>query len=156
MTSPNGIDAAIPNTAIQPKFDVSAMATFWMSNAARVMRSSEIFMRGIGEVTRLEAELGQQYWQRSLGELQMQALVTKPDQLARTRIDQTMQDVESLIVTMRKIADEFRHAINESTQALLDVPRPEQEQSLVASIHIDDPVIRRKPAQSAPVHGATG
>jgi hypothetical protein len=67
-----------------------------------------------------------------------------------------MQDVESLIVTMRKIADEFRHAINESTQALLDIPNPEQEQSLVSSIHIDDPAIRRKPAQSAPVHGATG
>jgi hypothetical protein len=150
MTSPNG-DGAVPNAAmpptsvIQATFDPAAVATFWMSSSARLMRSAEIFMRGMTEIGRLEAAFGQQYLQRGMTALHTPALGTKPDELTRSQIDQTMHDVETLITTMRKIADELRHTINDSTQALFDISSPGPEPCLSAAIHIDDPVVKRKP-----------
>lgn len=155
MTSPNGngaaLNGALPTaSALQPKFDLAAVTTFWMSSSARLMRSSEILMRGMTEVGRLEAELGQQYLQRSMSALQTPVLGTKPDQLARTQMDHAMQNVDGLVTTMRKIADQFRHTIEASTQALFEVSTPAAPaQSLAASIHIDDPIVRRKPVQGA-------
>ncbi len=166
MTNSNGNGAAsngaASNGAMPPlgvttaKFDTTAMTTFWMSGSARLMRSSEIFMRGMTAVARLEAELGQQVLQRGMAAFRMPGLGVKPEELARTQIDQTMLDVESLMTTMRSIADEFRHTINDSTQALFDVPSTAPEPSFAASIHIEDPVPRRRPAPGATFGGTVG
>jgi hypothetical protein len=154
MMIPNGngaaVNGAMPTpTVIPSKFDTTAMTTFWMSGSARLMRSSEVFMRGMTAVAKLEAELGQQYMQRAMAALQTFGLGAMPDQRARAQIDQTMLGLNSLITTMLKIADEFRQTVNESTQALFDVSSPGPQQSLAASIHIDDPAAKGKQAQSA-------
>ncbi len=157
MTSPNG-NGAPPNGAAHttiaspPKFDPTAMTSLWISSSAGLMRASEILRRGMTEVARLEAELGQQYVQRTIGAMQTPVFGMKPDQLMRAQIDQATQNVDSLVTAMRKIADAFRHTIEESSQALFDgAPKPAAEQSFVASIHIDDPVVRRKPAAAEPI-----
>lgn len=155
MTSPNGngagLNGALPTAStFQSRFDPTAETIFWMTSSARLIRSSEILMRGMTEVGRLEAELGQQYLQRSMGALQTPELGTKPDKLARAQMDYAMQNVEGLVTTARQIADQFRHTIEASTLALFEVSAPAAPaQSLAASIHIDDPVVRRKPAQAA-------
>ncbi len=148
MTSSNGIGAAASNagpvtSAIRPTFDMTAVTAFWMSGSARLMRSSEVFMRGMTAVARLEAELGQQFLQRGMIAMQTTALETKPDQAARGQFDPALLDVGGLITTMRKITEEFQQTISDSTQALLDVSTPAQQQSVAASIHIGDPIVRR-------------
>ncbi len=161
MISSNGNGAAanrgMPATSEnQPKFDVSAMATFWTSSSARLTRSSEILMRGMTELAWLETKLGQQCLQRAIGTLQTPALGMQPDQLMRTQIDQTLQDVDGLSTTMRKIADQFWHTITGSTQALFDVSGSPSTQSLGTSIDVDDTVVKRKPAPAAAGQSATG
>jgi len=104
------------------------------------------------QIKLLEAELGQQYVQRTIGAMQTPVFGMKPDQLMRAQVDQATQNVDSLVTAMRKIADAFRHTIEESSQALFDgAPKPAAEQSFAASIHIDDPVVRRKPAAAEPI-----
>jgi hypothetical protein len=154
MTNANGNGAAANGamhamSTLQPKFDAAAMTAFWMSGSARLMRSSEVFMRGMTEVARLEAELGQQFLQRGMIGLRTASLGAKPDQFARAEIDQAALDVDSLITTMRKIADEFRHTIHESTQALFDVAGPQREQSVAASVHSEETAAKRRPAPGA-------
>jgi hypothetical protein len=51
---------------------------------------------------------------------------------------------------MRKMSDQFRLTIEESTQALFDMPATRAPaQSLAASIHITDPVVKRRAAPAA-------
>jgi hypothetical protein len=147
MTNANG-NGAMPHTrAAQPSFDPAAGMALWMSSTARLMRAGGIFMRGMTEVTRLEAELGQQYMQRGMAAMQSAASGAKPGQLGRTQIDQAMQDVDGLITTMRKITDQVRHMLGESTQALLDVADQAAELSPAAAVH-DDPSAARKRTQA--------
>jgi len=91
-----------------------------------------------------------------MGTLQTSVLGMKPDQLMRTQIDQIMQDVDGLNTTVRKIADEFWHTITGSTQALFHVSASSSKQSHGASIHVDDTVVKRKPAPAAAGQSATG
>ncbi len=155
MTNPTGNGAASNGATpaagmMTAAFDPAAVTSFWMSSSARMMRSGEIMVRGMTEVARLEAELGQQYLQHSLSVLQTPVLSARPDQLARTQADHAMQNVEVLLNTMRKMSDQFRQTIEESTQALFDMPATRAPaQSLAASIHITDPVVKRRAASAA-------
>jgi hypothetical protein len=146
MTSPNGNTGA---TLIPNKLDTAAVTEFWLSSSARLMRSSEVFMRGMAAVGRLEAELGQEFLNRRMASFQATGLHVKPDERVRAQIGQTVEEFDSLVTGLRKIADEFRHTLNDSTQALFDVAAPPPAQSMAASIHIDEPPFKRKPAPAA-------
>ncbi len=160
MTSPNGkaaLNDPTPATnEMQTRFDPAAVTAFWMSSSARMMRSSAILMQGMTEVARLEATLGQQCLQRSMSALHGSVHGAKPDQMARMEVDEAMQNVDSLITTMRKISDQFRHTLWGSTHALFDNAAAVSEPSFAASIHVDDPVVKRKSAPAAAEQAITG
>ncbi len=149
MSSSNGNARAAGASLIPDKLDAAAVTEFWLSGSARLMRSGEVFMRGMAAVGRLEAELGQELLHRRMARFQTPSLTAKPDERVRAQIDQTVQEFDSLVEGLRKIADEFRHTINDSTQALFEAKNPAPQQSMAASIHIDEPSFKRKPAPAA-------
>lgn len=127
------------------KFDAAAVTAFWQSSAARLMRSSEVFMRGMGHVARLETELGQQLLQRGMAGLKTPAFGGELQARAREQSSHVTQEFESLIVSLRKIADESRNTCSDATLALFEAASPAVPPAPPAAPHIDAPVIKPKP-----------
>jgi hypothetical protein len=150
----NGAAHASSANPSAPPFDTAAITTMWMSSAARLMRANEIFMRGMSDVARMEAELGQHILQRGMGVLQTSKLGARPEQVMRTQMDQTMLTVDHLITSMRQIADEFRHTVGESTQALFDVSHAAQVPSAAASVHADSALVKSTSGATTPGRSA--
>ena len=136
-------------TLTPPNFDAGAVAAFWQSSAARLLRSSEVFMRGMAEVARLEAELGQQLLQRGMAGLKIPPQGEALEERARAQLGHASHEFESLIASLRKIGDESRSAYRDATLALFDTGSPAGPKNSSAGRHIDDPVIKPKPAPHA-------
>lgn len=161
MSSLNGNGAA-PNggtthsNLTPPNFDAGAVVTFWQSSAARLMRSKEVFMRGMAEVARLEVELGQRLLQRGMVGLRMPASGEAAQDRARVQLNHATQEFESLVASMRKIGDEARGAYRDATLALFDAALPPAQQFPPAAADIDGLLVKPKPAPLAatPVRAA--
>jgi hypothetical protein len=137
--------AAQTSTLSTVKLDPAAVASFWQSSMARLMRSSEIFRRGMTEVARLETELGQQLLQRGMVGFKPPALGGEPEARVREQFDQATQEFESLIISLRRIADESRTAYSDATLALFETSSPAKDQFPPAAPHVDEPLIKPRP-----------
>jgi hypothetical protein len=127
------------------KFDPAAITAFWQSSVARLMRSGEVFRRGMTEVARLETELGQHLLQRGMAGFKPLALGGEPEERVRAQFDHATQEFESLITSLRKIADESRNAYSDATLALFETASPAAHQFPPAAPKIAEPVIKPRP-----------
>lgn len=126
MSHSNGHDTAAKNETpftgmISPKFDPAAVAAFWQSSSARLMRSTEVFIRGMVGVARLEAELGQQLLQRGVVGHKTPSSSAAEEQ-AGAQAGQATQEFEKIIAGLRKIGEESRNTCREATFALFGAP----------------------------------
>jgi len=157
MSDPNEIGAkpngnTFPASFAAPKFDPAAVSAFWQSSAARLMRSSEIFMHGMAEVARLEAEIGQQLLQRVMGNLKAPATDAKPEERAQEQLNQAMQACESLITRLRNMANKSWHVCNDATMALFETGY--RSEALPPALHMNEPILQGKTVPSVATSGA--
>jgi hypothetical protein len=130
---------AKPMGAMSKTFDAGAVVAFWHDSAARLMRSNELFMRGMSEVARLEAELGQHLLERGMAGLKAPTSGGKPEERARTQLGEATAAYESLLTNLRKIADESRKACHDATLALFDEARPAAAAAMADVPHVGEP-----------------
>jgi hypothetical protein len=106
------------------KIDAAAVTAFWQSGATRWLRSSEIIMRGMAQVARLEGELGRNLLQLALAGMKTPAVAGKPEEGAHAQLDTATQEFAGLITSLRKIVEESRNICNAATLALFEAGSP--------------------------------
>ena len=114
-------------------FDAAAVTALWRSHATRWMRSSQVLMRGMAEVARLEGELGRNLLQVAMAGIKTPSFGGKPGERAREQLSVAAQEFAGLIASLRKISDESRNVCNEATLALFDGASP--------AAHLSEPVV---------------
>jgi hypothetical protein len=128
------------------KFDGAAITAFWQSGATRWMRSSEILMRGMAEVARLEGELGRNLLQVAMAGMKTPSFAGKPEERARDQLGTATHEFAGFVTSLRKITEESRKSCKDATLALFEAGSPAAHPSEPVVPHTAEPLTKGKPA----------